>query len=296
MAPFLPRLRRRLDRVRWVSIREASRSGPTYSPATMSARVEGPPNFSDPNAAEEEDLATSQPPTYSQVRSVARPEIARLIPNRDQTITTARPEAIPSIELNAGDAGLTSSNMIDLNDIRHEEVGSHLHMEGRISVVAHDPVYVNPSSGSPTSNPSSTSGSRQPRKPVSSTSTSTTTVHVAVAQLPGAEPFDIPPLPTADLQQAASSKTSTPLSRSRSSPSTSISASAAVSGPMALQPDPMITTAGNFHEISWFWDDLCQEYWKPPDLGYYGPQSRPTFTHTRSWPTSTNPVVNERTT
>ena len=296
MAPLLPRLRRRLAQNRWISIGEASSTEMTYPQVTMSATVEGPPNFLDPNVIEEESPSTSPPPTYTQVRNAARPEIARLIPNRGQALATTMPQNVVSREQNAGGAGLTSSNLTDLNDIRHEEAGNHLHMQRRISAVPQYPEYVEQPPGGLTDSPStSTSGSRQPRKPLPTASTSTTAVYLAVAQLPGADPVDIALLPSADVQQPAPSKASTPLGRSLSSPSSSVGVSAAVSGPVALLPDPTIAAAGNVSEISWFWDDLCQEYWKPPDRGYYAPQARSTFRHTRPWPNrTTDAIANER--
>lgn len=284
MPALIPRLRRRVDRDRWIAIGEGSNPSTTIPQGITNARVEGPPNFLDPIAAEveeEEDSAIS-PPTYSQVRSVTRPEIARLIPNRGPSLATSPSETGVSTDQTASQTAVTSSNLTDLNDIRHEDVGNHLHMDGRLSAVPYYPVYTEP----PPRNPSRM---RQSRRPASIASTSTTTVFLAVAQMPGTEPFDLA-APPADMYQAASSKSSTPVSRAQPSPANSVGAVAAVSGPLMMQPDPIFGQAANVNEISWFWDDLSQEYWKPPDRGYYAPQARSNFRHTRTWPNRSDPI------
>lgn len=273
MPALIPRLRRRVDWDRWIPIGEGSNPTTSSAQRITNARVEGPPNFLDPNAVEEEqEDSASSPPTYNQVRSVTRPEIARLILNQEQSSATLVPERDVSAEQ-------TSSNLTDLNDIRHEEIGSHLHMNSRISAVPHYPVCLEP----PVVPPRNPSRRRQARRPASIASTSTTTVFLAVAQLPGTEPLDLQPRST-DMYQSASSKISTPVTRSQPSPANSVGVVAAVSGPLSLQPDPFVGQAANVNEISWFWDDLSQEYWKPPDRGYYAPQTRPNFRHTRTWP------------
>jgi hypothetical protein len=285
MPALVPRLRRRVDRDRWIAIGEGSNPSTTFPQGITNARVEGPPNFLDPIAAEEEgeeEESAISPPTYSQVRSVTRPEIARLIPNRGPSLATSQRETDVSTAQTTSQNAVTSSNLTDLNDIRHEDVGSHLHMDGRLSTVPHYPVFTEP----PPRNPSRR---RQSRRPASIASTSTTTVFLAVAQLPGTEPFERAP-PPADMYQSASSKSSTPISRAQPSPASSVGAVAAVSGPLMLQPDPIFGQAANVNEISWFWDDLSQEYWKPPDRGYYGPQARANFRHTRTWPNRSDSI------
>ena len=262
MPTAFPHLQGRVGQDLWVPIGEDSAYTTLYSGGIATSRVEGPPNFLEPHAADiQENLALS-PPTYNQARNA---EITRLIRTEE--------EATPVSTVSTGQPAV-SSNLTDLNDIRHEEIAGHIHMDGRLSAVPHYPVYLEAPARHPTRHRS--------RSPVSIASSSTTTILISVGQLPGSEPFDPFP-PPINMYQSDSSTISSPPIRPQTSPANSVRAEATVSGPLVTQPASASGHVATVSQISWFWDDLSQEYWKPPDRGYYAPEARSNFRHTIHW-------------
>jgi len=270
MQKMFSRLHRRIDRDLWIPIDERSTSTTLYPGGITTARVEGPPNFLDPHAVDlQEDLGPS-PPTYTQVRNASRPEIARLIRTGGEVVL----ESTVPIGRRGSDQPVMSSNLTDLNDIRHEEIASHIHMDGRLEAIPHYPVYLEAPARYPRRH--------QSRSPGSIASSSTTTVFISVSQLPGSEPFDSSS-PPANMSQGDSSVKSSPIIRPQTSPTNSVHAEATISGPLVAQPVSTDGQIATMSQISWFWDDLSLEYWKPPDRGYYAPQTRPNIRHTIHW-------------
>jgi hypothetical protein len=206
---YLPRLKRRINES-WVPLGTGSRAATPRADSRSStstrtesrtsertgsqkstrmngitvARVEGPPNFLDPYPApSEEDDPTSRPPSYAQLRNIARPEIANLLPG--SRVSYGRPGAImnatPRQSLVA-----TSSNIASLDDIRHIEIAHHLHMANRLSSVPQYPVYLDSAHPLPTRR-------RQSARPDSTLSMGAAGVMLSVGQIPGSEPFQMVP-------------------------------------------------------------------------------------------------------
>jgi len=280
MLGFIPRLRRKVDRNSWIPIGEGSQVT-TNSPfdSATSARVDGPPNFSDPNPPQ---LASSPPPSYAQIRNIARPEVAALLPgNRTSFGTPGSPtNATPRASLQP----VVSSNVTSLEDIRHGEVVNHIHMDNRLTSVPNYPVFLEA--------PPASSRRRQSRRPVSIASTSTAGLFLAVGQLPGSEPFDLGTTHTASNRDGwrRSQGMGSPLSpAARSEPET------AVAHVVTMQRVP--TTRHNSTRppqeanrtsclLSDSTQNLARERWNPPTEGFYAPGDGPNTAvkSVRTWP------------
>jgi len=247
MPTGFPHMHGRIGQDRWVPIGEDS-------PSTI---IEEPPSFLEPHAAYLQENLTFSSPTYSQVHNASRPGITRLFGTEEFT-----PDSTVSIERRG--RGQPVSNLTDLNDIRHEE------MVGRLSAVPHYPVYLEA--------PARHATRHRSRSPASIASSSTTAILISVGQLPGSEPFD-PPM---NMYQPESSSISPPTIQCQTSPAGPVHTEATVNGPLVAQP-AFVGHAGTVSQISWFWDDLSQEYWKPPEGGYYAPEVRSNFRHTIHW-------------
>jgi hypothetical protein len=172
----MPRFRRKIDRNSWVAIGDdGATTTARNASVTTGARLDGPPNFGDPVVPQ-----LSPPPTYSQVRSTSRPEIASLMLHRGlQHGTTGSPS---NARRSAQPA--TSSTITNLDDIRHTE--RHVQLENRLSSVPNYPVFPD----APT-----TPRRRPSRRRSSVASTNTAGLCMSVSQLPGSEPFDENPMP-----------------------------------------------------------------------------------------------------
>ena len=252
----------------WVPIGEDS-SSTLYSGGIQTSRVGSLANFLELQAENFNNLQPS-PPTYSQVHNASGLGITTL----NRTEEEARPESAISTERRGRGQPLMSSHLMDLDGIRHEEIASHIHMDGRISAVPHYPVYLEAPATHPTRHRS--------RSPASVASSSTTAVFISVGQLPGSEPLDPFP-PSTNTHQIDPSSISSPNIRPQTSSANSFRTEATVSGPLLAQPAFTGGHVATVSQISWFWDDLSQEYWKPPDRGYYAPEARSNFRHTIHW-------------
>ena len=251
MPTAFPHLHDRIGQDLLGSIGEDSTSTITTS------RIEERPSFLEPHAAYlQENLAFSSP-TYSQVRNASRPGITRIIGTEEEV-------TLQSTEHRGRGQPVMSNNLTNLNDIRHEE------MVGRLSAVPHYPVYLEA--------PARHATRHRSRSPASIASSSTTTILISVGQLPGSEPFDPSP-PPMNMYQPEPSSISSPTIQRQAYPANSVRTEATVSGPLVAQP-AFVGHAGTVSQISWFWDDLSQEYWKPPDGGYYAPEARSNSRHT----------------
>jgi hypothetical protein len=269
MPTVFPHLQGRIGEDLWVPIGEDSAST-LYSSGIQTSRVEGSPNFLELHAADLQENLGLSPPTYSQVRNAGGPEFTRFIRTEEETA----PESTISTERRGHGQSVMSRHLTDLDNIRHEEIAGHIHMDGRISAVPHYPVYLEAPATYPTRHRS--------RSPVSVASSSTTAVFISVGQLPGSEPFDPFPPPT-NMYQSDPSSISSPNVRPQTSSANSFRTEATVSGPLLAQPASTGGHVATVSQISWFWDDLSQEYWKPPDRGYYAPEARSNFRHTIHW-------------
>jgi len=108
--------------------------------------------------------------------------------------TSARRMSVASVDETIPEH-LTSNNLAKLDGLRTGEVARQPNLKSRISTVSQYPVFVNCGA----SERHSTDGrTRTRRRPISIASTSTTGIYLAIAGLPGAEPFDLEP-PSQDM-------------------------------------------------------------------------------------------------
>jgi hypothetical protein len=186
MPEFIPRLRRRVEESYLpvgtgsragilrtdsrTSTRSDSRTGAradSRMDARVEARLEGPPNFLDPDPAQlREDAVTSPPPSYSDIRAMARPEIQQLLPG--SRLSLGRPS---SIMQNA----TPRPTLTSLEDIRHGDVAHHIHMGDRLSSVPQYPIYIEQERSS--------NRRRQPQRCDSVASTSTGRAFLAIGKV-----------------------------------------------------------------------------------------------------------------
>lgn len=267
MPTAFPHLQPRIGQDLWLPIGEDSTStGTFYSDGITTSRVEEPLNFPDPNAVDQQENLALFTPAYSQLRNANRPEITRFVCTEEEAL----PESMVLTECRGGGQLAANSNLSNLNDIQHE-------LDGRLSSVPHYPVYLEAPARYPT-RPRS-------RSPASIASSSTTAALISVGQLPGFEPFD-PSSPPIHMYQSDYSSISSPTVQPQPSPVNSVRAEATISGPLVTQPASVGGHMSTVSQISWLWDDLSQEYWAPPERGYYAPEppeARSNFRHTIYW-------------
>ena len=271
MLGFIPRIRRRVDRNTWVLIGEDSNySQAPYEHSPTSARLAGPPNFNDPIPPQ-----VTPPPSYAQVRQISRPEIEALMLRRGSprapANATPRESLPPAI----------SSNLTNLEDIRHGEVVHHIHMAKRLSSVPNYPVLLE--------QPPTTSRRRQSRRPASMASSSSTGLFLSVGQIPGSEPFDV--VTSRVVSDRCDAPGCHPISPPLFSPVSPFEAS--VAQVMTVQRVQTVHGSSSrfprvANQTSWLPETSPShaDRWNPPAGGYYSPpaDSRPPRRQTRTWP------------
>jgi hypothetical protein len=155
MLEFIPRLRRRVEES-YLPVGTGSRAGTPRTnsrtstlsdsrtgvrpdsrmDARVEARLEGPPIFLDPDPAQlREESVASPPPSYSDIRAMARPEIQQLLPGN--RLSFGRPSA------NMQNA-TPRSTVTSIEDIRHGDIVHHIHMGNRLSSVPQYPMFLEP--------------------------------------------------------------------------------------------------------------------------------------------------------
>src|SRR5579871_5568500 len=265
MPTSFPHLQRRIGQDLWLPIGEDSASIATiYSGGITTSRVEWPPNVLDSDEADQQENFALFPPAHSQLHNTNAPEIMSFIYEEE-----AMPESIvPTVRRGRP---VMNNNVTNLNDIRHDELDGHL------STIPHYPVFLEV--------PTRYSTGSRSRSPASIASSSTTAVFMSVGQLPGSEPFDSPSS-SINMYHSDSSSISSPTIVPQPSSANSFCAEATVSGPLVTQPASATRHMATMSEISWFWNDLSQEYWEPPERGYYAPEppeDRSNIRHTIHW-------------
>ena len=173
---FIPRLHRRSDRNQRQPINESSSA---FSPSNFrsphsEARLSRPPDL--PN-----DVPQSPPPTYNEALCLP----PSLIAGRNRQSSSARAVSPVSPIQELASPQLTSDNLSRHDDIGRSNNETYGNLNNRISNISQYPVFLDPSQRF--------SRRQTFRRPISTASTSTTGILLAMGQLPGSEQFELEP-------------------------------------------------------------------------------------------------------